>query len=233
MWDLDVGHSASRILRKESVLRRGISDDGQGGAAVAVLGADHDDAMGGHGACYVGVCVSGAAEAVGEDHGGPSAIGYVFGLEKRGILVDGDGSIVNVSWEEAIVDPTYLSVKAQQTGCDIRRPNIRDDLRGQGPKAQELGVGGDMVPLGGREPCYSLALGVRLSWIVDAEKHGVDVGCLWGRVAGGFEVGDGYLDIDSADLVGAGVLWQGRHGVDLVQVVCHLLRVGGPLRRRC
>lgn len=49
----------------------------------------------------MGVCVSGAAKAVGEDHGGPSAAGDMLGFEEGGVLVDGDCSVVNMSREKA------------------------------------------------------------------------------------------------------------------------------------
>lgn len=67
-------------------------DEADGGAAVAVFGGDDDDAVGGDGAADVGVSETGAAEAVGEDHGWEAVLG---GLGEEGSIGDGgEGDVV-------------------------------------------------------------------------------------------------------------------------------------------
>ena len=90
--------AALAFLLLELAVFFGVADEGGHGAAVAVLGADDYGAVGGEGARYVGVGVSGAAEAVGEEDCGPSAVGGVCGVDV-GVFVDGNGCVVEVSRE--------------------------------------------------------------------------------------------------------------------------------------
>lgn len=85
----------------------------------------------------MGVRVSCAAKAVGEDHSRPSAIGYLFGFEKGGILVDRDCSVVDMSRKKSVAGHN-VSRGADTFGWGN---DVREDLRGHRPEAQELGVG--------------------------------------------------------------------------------------------
>lgn len=85
------------------------------------------------------------------------------------------------------------------------------------------------MPLWCRKPCYPLPFGVCLGWIVDAKKDSVDVVGLRGCLAGSFEIGDWYFNINSADFVRTRVLRKSWYGIDFVQIVRHLLSVGCPL----
>lgn len=59
------------------------------------------------------------------------------------------------------------------------------------------------------------------------------VGGICGCFAGRIQVGDGDLDVDGTDFVGPCVFGKRRYRIDLVQIVRHLLRVGGLLGLCC
>lgn len=72
------------------------------------------------------VCVSRAAEAMGENHGGPSAVGNMVGFEKRSILVDGNCGVVHMSREKAGVD---LDVsKRRKQVRSVVRVDVRENF---------------------------------------------------------------------------------------------------------
>lgn len=48
----------------------------------------------------MGVCIAVAAEAMGEDHGRPSLIRNMLGLEDGRIFVDGYRGIVDMAWKK-------------------------------------------------------------------------------------------------------------------------------------
>lgn len=66
-----------------------------------------------------------------------------------------------------------------------------------------------MLSLGGGQPADPLLARSRDGWVEHSELDGVDVaGALRNRCRR-LQLGDGNLDVDSADFVGAGVLWEG------------------------
>ena len=90
------------------------------------------------------------------------------------------------------------------------RINLRSGLRPERANAEKLNIGRKVIALRGGEPGDPLTLGAGQRGVEDAELDGLNIGGFGGRGAGGFEVGGGDLNVDSADAVGACVLGEGR-----------------------
>ena len=90
------------------------------------------------------------------------------------------------------------------------RINLRSGLRPERANAEKLNIGRKVIALRGREPGDPLPLGAGQRGVEYAELDGLDIGGLRGDGGGGFEVGGGDLNVDSADAVGARVLGEGR-----------------------
>lgn len=146
----------------------------------------------------------------------------MLGLEDGSILVDGYRGIVYMAWQEA----AEIQMLARQVGRANREIYVREKLRCEGTKAEELCICCDMTSLGSWEPRYPPALTIWLRRVEDAELDGQNVGGVRRGCARRVEVGNWDLDIGGANFVGACVLRKRGNRVDSVEIVRHSLRVG-------
>lgn len=135
--------------------RGGRFDEADGSAAVAVLGGDHDDAVGGDGAAEVRVRQTRAPEAVREYHGREPAAGRG---EQRRIGDCGEGNVVEQSGDVAIRPQNQFRPRSVGLGG-----HSRNDLCEPGARAQEPRIGAEILSLVRfRQPSHRLRARVRV-----------------------------------------------------------------------
>lgn len=84
-----------------------------------------------------------------------------------------------------------------------------EKLGQHGTKTQEFGIGDQMLSLRVRQPADTLLVRFGHGWVEHAILDGLNLVGTLGGGAGGFEFGNGDLDINGADFVRARVFGEG------------------------